>query len=424
MFNGTQKDLLQYQKDKYHSLLQYANIHVPYYREQFARIGLFKDGILDESRLCDIPVLLRENVRTFTEKLKSDEFDSLGVKSNSSSGSTGEPVTVYHCERQQYCGKEDKLLFGMLNGKKPGDFWIKLWGNENHLSSGIMRQVSPPGHRYNDCLLLYAFRLSDERLRIFTGEIQKRKPVMIWAYADQMFQLSRFVVSNGIQMYCPVSILTTGSMLSPQMKSVIQKAFPSSKVSNQYGATEVGTIGCEVDGEEGLRAFEHSVKLEVVHEDGSITDDGSGELLVTTLNNHAMPLIRYKLGDIVSITHDLGGRKGSFALITSLKGKSTVHIKKANGDVIFGQFFLDLFCTQEWVERFKVIQKSYTELEIHLVLRQGYTADEDALSSILEAIDREMGKCKYDIIYEKEIKPMPSGKYEYIRSCIKDEQNF
>ena len=38
--------------------------------------------------------------------------------------------------------------------------------------------------------------------------------------------------------------------------------------------------------------------LEVLKENGEISTNGKGELLVTSLINYAMPLIRYKIGDV------------------------------------------------------------------------------------------------------------------------------
>ncbi len=414
LFNGTQKDLEAYQNEKYSSLLHYAYSHVPYYHRIFEEIGLFKNGNLVEEKICDIPVLTREILRNEYENFKSDEFDSLSPKAHSSSGSSGTPLTVYHCKNQEYCGKEDKLLFGALNGRKPGDFWIKLWGNESDLLGGKMLKEGPKNLRYNNRIILDAFHQTEEKLKSFIGEINQRKPAMIWAYVDPIFQLSRYIIKNKIEIYNPVCILTTGSMLFKAVKTEIQKAFPNSKVANQYGCSEAGTLASEVNGKDGLRIFEHSVKLEILHEDGSISSEGSGEILVTSLNNHAMPLIRYKIGDRGSITRKIEGLEGSFSLITDLHGKTNAHIKKANGELVFGQFFCDLFCAQEWVERFLIIQTAPNDLEIHIKIRSGYSKDETALENILKTIDRELGLCHYDIIYDDVALPK-SGKLEYLR---------
>ena len=414
LFKGPQKDLQAYQSEKYVSLLHYAYSHVPYYHRIFDEIGLFKNGSFCQEKACKIPVLTREIIKNEAENLKSDEFSELEAKAHSSSGSSGTPLTVWHCKNQEYCGKEDKLLFGALNGRKPGDFWIKLWGNESNLLGGQMLKEGPKNLRYNNRIILDAFHQTDEKLNSFISEINQRKPVMIWAYVDPIFQLSRYIIRNKIEIFSPVCIITTGSMLSKPVKTTIQKAFPQSKVANQYGCSEAGTLASEVNGKDGLRVFEHSVKLEILHEDGSITSDGSGEILVTSLNNHAMPLIRYRLGDSGTITHNIEGLEGSFALITELYGKTNAHIKKANGELVFGQFFCDLFCTQEWVERFLIIQKSPCDLEIHIKARSGYSRDEASLKSILNSIDRELGLCHYDIIYDDV--PLPkSGKLEYLR---------
>ena len=204
LFKGPQKDLEAYQSEKYVSLLHYAYSHVPYYHSVFDEIGLFKNGIFCQEKVCKIPVLTREIIKNEAENLKSDEFNELEAKAHSSSGSSGTPLPVWHCKNQEYCGKEDKLLFGALNGRKPGDFWIKLWGNESNLLGGQMLKEGPKNLRYNNRIILDAFHQTDEKLNSFISEINQRKPVMIWAYVDPIFQLSRYIIRNKIEIFSPV----------------------------------------------------------------------------------------------------------------------------------------------------------------------------------------------------------------------------
>jgi phenylacetate-CoA ligase len=63
-------------------------------------------------------------------------------------------------------------------------------------------------------------------------------------------------------------------------------------------------VACEcAAGGPGLHGWEDHFLFELVDPDsGEPVDDGPGELVITTLTKEAMPLIRYRTGDITSLT--------------------------------------------------------------------------------------------------------------------------
>jgi phenylacetate-coenzyme A ligase PaaK-like adenylate-forming protein len=79
-----------------------------------------------------------------------------------------------------------------------------------------------------------------------------------------------------------------------------------------YGAHETSLIAaqCAPDGEREV--FDEGLHLEILQDDGSCVEEGEGSLLVTDFNNHAMPIIRYRLGDRVRLTGSGGARRLAF----------------------------------------------------------------------------------------------------------------
>jgi phenylacetate-CoA ligase len=65
-------------------------------------------------------------------------------------------------------------------------------------------------------------------------------------------------------------------------------------VFNLYGSTETGHLLMENAAGEMKPSYDTAM-LEVIEEDSA----GIGTLLVTTLSNHYMPLLRYRIGDLV-----------------------------------------------------------------------------------------------------------------------------
>ncbi len=167
--------------------------------------------------------------------------------------------------------------------------------------------------------------------------INRKKPVQIWAYAESACALAEAVLRRGQPVHCPRNIVTTAGVLYSDMRETIQKAFPHTRVLNQYGSREVGPIGVEVGADSPIRVFDHSILLEVLTDTGEIRREGAGRLIVTSLTNYAMPLIRFDIGDIGTVSP--AGDHGGFSLLRELKGRVNAHLKRADGTLVHGEYF-------------------------------------------------------------------------------------
>ena len=88
-------------------------------------------------------------------------------------------------------------------------------------------------------------------------------------------------------------ILCSYEFVSVMHRRILQRAF-GVPVFNLYGSTETGHLLMETPCGDMRASFETAF-LEVLHPD----NQGVGELAVTTLTNDFMPLIRYRIGDLV-----------------------------------------------------------------------------------------------------------------------------
>ena len=136
LFHSSREVLLQHQDEQYQKLLLYANEHTRYYRRVFDDIALIRNGAIDQNRYGDIPMLTKEIIRREGGALISDEAMKRGAYANTSGGSTGEPIHFVQDKEYFACNFGDKILFGVLNGKLPGDKEIKLWGSERDILEG------------------------------------------------------------------------------------------------------------------------------------------------------------------------------------------------------------------------------------------------------------------------------------------------
>ena len=127
--------------------------------------------------------------------------------------------------------------------------------------------------------------------------IRLLKPTMINAYTNQLFDLFAALGRKHTVRLCVVN----GEPLWPEYRQRIER-LGGVAVHDHYGAMEVSgfAIASRPD-DEWMRVFSDGLLLEVMQDTKGATATGVGDLLVTDLNNSAMPFIRYRLGDRVEL---------------------------------------------------------------------------------------------------------------------------
>lgn len=88
----------------------------------------------------------------------------------------------------------------------------------------------------------------------------------------------------------------------PALREAISRAWRGARVFDHYGMTEVGPVSHECYDRPGvLRVIESAYLPEIIHSATGqpVAPGETGELVLTTLNRTASPLIRYRTGDLV-----------------------------------------------------------------------------------------------------------------------------
>ena len=97
---------------------------------------------------------------------------------------------------------------------------------------------------------------------------------------------------------CPTltHCISTAEVLTNHDKEILKLAFGVT-ILNEYGASEVGLLASESIDSEWLLC-EEILFYEIIGKDGVVLDGNEGNIVVTDLDNLAMPFIRYDTGDI------------------------------------------------------------------------------------------------------------------------------
>ena len=110
------------------------------------------------------------------------------------------------------------------------------------------------------------------------------------------------------------------------LRGEIERALPGLRAVNFYGLSEMcgpGVAAECVEMRDGLHVHEDHFIVEVVDpQSGATVDEGAeGELVFTTLVKEAMPLLRYRTGDVASVTFEPCRCGRTTARIRGLRGR-------------------------------------------------------------------------------------------------------
>jgi phenylacetate-CoA ligase len=425
---NTVQENREIQGTRLYNLVSYAIENVPYYMR-----------IAKEREIRPSQRTIFEDIKKFpvlTKNILQRQFDELyrfrdnTYYLNSSGGSTGEPVTFYHDETSGDWIRAIKLLFNEWAGREIGAPLVKLWGSERDLFQGGQGFKAYVVSRLHGMITLNSFRMSEQAMTRYVRRINRMKPSLIVAYVASIDELARFVEQRGIPLYSPTGIITSAGVLYPDIRERVQRVFRA-PVFNRYGTREVGDIACECSEHNGLHTLPQVHYLEIVgRNQRALGATESGEIVVTTLTNYTMPLIRYRIGDRARLTEKVCPCGRGLPLLESVSGRVMEVFVNQKGEFVSPVYFahlLGVVYNSGFIEKFQVVQEDYHTVTIKLILSPGYGPREveDQLDLIADKVRLVMGKeCKVSYEFVEDIPPTKSGKYLYTVSKVAEAKGL
>lgn len=288
----SREEIKQYQFARMKDLLKYAQNNVPYYRSLFDNSSFNIDKMNSILDIREIPPLTRNDIQNNTDELVTSQLSKDQLYKSSSSGTTGIPITYYEDKRGISAGVAAGYFAYSLSGWQPGDKSLHIWGNPTSVehwkkvSSTLKRilknQTNIASTEFND----------PENLKRLYDYVYKNNFTSIDGYTTAIYELARFIDSNKLLKLSSKFVFTTAENLTEIQKEVIQNNI--GPVSDLYGCGEINGIAIQPINEDKYFIIEPHVYVEVEENVGTYKN-----ILVTDLDNYSMPLIRYKVGDLI-----------------------------------------------------------------------------------------------------------------------------
>jgi phenylacetate-CoA ligase len=270
------------------------------------------------------------------------------------------------------------------------------------------------GIRY---LSAYAYRPKEVRSLLYS--LQGKRPIHLGGYASSLFAIAQLAEQEGITDVQFKGVVAWGDKLFAHYRSTIERVF-STRVFETYGCSEGLMIAAQKDNE-FLYTMTPTVYLELLDDRGNDVPDGElGHVVVTSLTARAMPLIRYRLGDMAirlprSAYPDT--RELAYPLLQQVIGRDTDLVRIRGGSIMVVHAFTRIFEDIPEIRQFHVVQRNLDSLEIEYIPGRGFhPAVLDAVAKkIQEGIEEPLSVTFRQV---DEILDSPSGKPQIIQSLL------
>jgi phenylacetate-CoA ligase len=352
-----------------------------------ARSRHYRNHLPDVSRLTpetvrswmgNVPLLTKNDLQHRADELRVSPPPSR-VRSKTTGGSTGQAVTVLKDGRAIAHEMAASRMAYDWWGIQAGDRGARFWGSPH--GAGRRLRFAAADLAMNR-IRFSAFAFSEADLQQYWQRCLRFKPRYLYGYVSMLEEFARYVRDSGFdgRTLQLKAVVTTSEVLQEQQRSLLREVF-GAPVRNEYGCGEVGPIAYECE-RSSLHAMTENLVIEIIRPDGQPAAIGeSGEVVVTDLNNRAMPLIRYALADQgVWGEHCSCGR--GFPVLDKIWGRAYDFVETPSRQRFHGEFAMyfieDLRHHGFDVRGFQLIQRTIDSVELKLILPDSYGSDVDA----------------------------------------------
>ena len=400
---------LQWEQLGRHLSFAYAN--VPYYRQLFDEHGLTPGRITDPTELRRVPFLTRDLLRSRFDDLTARA--SVGkVSRRTSGGSTGEPAIVLVDMNRLGFGEAVRLRAHRWFGLEPGAREVCVWGSPIELTR--QDRLRAARDWVLNSRVVSAFKMSEAEMASYARVISGYRPDKIMAYAHAMYVLTQYLAETG---WTPPrglrAIFTTAEMLFDFQREAITRTF-GVPVGVEYGARDAGLMAYECP-QRGLHVAAEGIVLEI---EGA-GPDGLGEIVVTNLHSAAMPIIRYRTGDMGQLDPDPCPCGRTLPRLKRLEGRRIDFLVAPDGRIMHPQAVVFILREVHPIREFQIVQEDLAHLRILIVPSEGFS--EETRRAIQAKAERVMGAgVTVDVELTDAIARAPSGKHRFVISKIAD----
>ena len=398
------------QEKKIRSLIKHVYKNVQFYRDLFDSEKIRPDDIKTVEDLKKIPIITKQDVQdNYPHKTVAKGTDLKKCHIIKTTGSSGTPL-------------------GVCFDNKDYNYRVALY-KYIYLESGVrwfdkIVTIRAPTDKREISWLSNLNILTFKNISIFKplddiiNELITINPDFIITYPSMLTLLATEIRENKISGIRPRFIIAISETLTNSMRKRLSEDF-NSEIVRHYGSEEFGSMAFECKKHSGYHIISDHVIMEFLKDGKDVSFGESGEVVITGLSNHAMPLIRYKIGDIAIPLKERCSCGRGWPLIKEVEGRQDDYLLMPSGKIISPRM-INVIENIPGIKAYKTIQENRKKITVKLVKNNHFS--NQTISEIKKQI--KIGclgeNIEVDVVLTDKIPTERSGKIRTIVSNIKE----
>lgn len=446
-------EILELQRQRIHEVVRHAYDTVPFYRSAMDELRIGVQDIRTADDLAVLPIVDGRDLARDPMRFVSHPFRKHGREVFNTSGSSGGVrksifwdhasllLRLARAERDRWVttmladerwtatmtrefiiDERRRMLARLLGATLEGHQRLQILPLS--FASRTQRVISSEGTVIPKRPLHYHLLSPFAPLEVAAAQITALRPRIVWSFGSYADQFFRFIDSCGAELPLPRVWVYIGDMLSLTARRIAEER--GCRMYSVYGAREAGTIGfqCEQRGE-GFHLNIDLCAFRLVDARGRDVSPGeAGDVVISVLDNRAMPLLNYRLGDRAVLSERPCQCGRSLPLLARLEGRQSEVVRLGDGRELSSMALESLFGSE--LRRTLAAQVRQPEpgtLRWTLIPARGI--DPEALrSAMVEHARRVLGEhTSMEILFDDAIPRTPLGKFVRITTTAEEQDN-
>lgn len=413
----SQADIVALQEKKLQEVLAYVNEHSAFYKRLFKEHNINVSAIKTLSDLTKLPTTCKDDLQRDNDAFRCVPKSAI-VDYASTSGTLGTPVTFGLTDNDLNRLAYNEAISLACAGIKKGDVVQLMTTIDRRFMAGL-------------AYFLGVRQLGASIVRVGAGipelqwdSIRLYEPTYLIAVPSFLLKMIAYAEKNGIDyeassvkgVVCIGESLRNQDFSNTLLAEKIAEKWKGIKLYSTYASTEMSTTFTECEYQQGGHHHPELIITEVLDDVGNrVGENESGELTITTLGIEAMPLVRFRTGDIVTMHTGTCACGRNTARVSPVLGRKQQMIKY-KGTTLYPPVLMDLLTNFEEIENYIIEISTNSILTDEILIRIGTRTPTEALkeriSNHFRAKIRVVPKIEYcDIaLLERELYPLGSRK--------------
>lgn len=403
---------IEYQNKELVKFINYVYNNSKFYHE------LYKDIDINEIKtiydLKKLPIVTKEMIRNNIDDVIT--INRKNAVEGHTGGTTGKSLVVLYTKKDMM--KRMAILdyfkekVGFINNKMKR----ATFNGKHIIPQNQKKKVFWRYNCVNKQMIYSSFHLIEENYKYYVESLNEFKPKAIDGFFTSMCDVASYIERNNLKLeFTPIAIFPTSETLNESGVELLERVFKC-KVYNQYASSEGAPLITECK----------CRKLHMNMVDGIFEfKENSNEILVTSFTTHGTPLIRYEIGDSITLSNNQKCECGNETIIVDkIEGRSRDFLYATNGCKINSGNVSNIFKNvPNAIVKVQIIQEEVKKILIKLVIdKTQYKQEYDDL--IISESKAKLGNdmnVELDIV--EDIEREKSGKYRMIINNVKINEN-